>query len=723
MTGNDERRQMALGLAARHGFAVFTLAARAKEPHKGSHGFKDATRDAATIEAMFAAYPDSNIAVACGAVSGNIGVIDLDVAEDGSFDGCEELAEWQAEHGKFPDTASAVTGRGGTHLYYRFPDGAPDSYKNENTHVDFRGEKGYAMLPGSIHPNGREVYWDMSPDECAIAEVDENVLAFVMHHCPGSDGTVLNASGEAGRKDPFELPETLCEGARDETLYRFACSMRSKCVPKDVALAATRTYNEGHCAPPLSDSIVIQKVESAYRHPPGTSRKSSVTGEGVETISGASIWTNPHLEAKLNKDGDCIGFYAPTVPALTWWMREDPGLAGVRLERMSQQVVIEHGLPWGADVKMWRPVDDDYLFARMQERYKFDGRSLVRSDKNVFAAFSIFSDGRSFDALVDMLDALPEWDGTPRKDLLLIECLGAEDSPYVRAVTALLLRAAVACAYQPGCKYDYMVVLQGPQGIGKSTLLRRLAMRDELFVDDVKNIGTKEAQELIQGRWFVELAELAAFKGRQVETLKSFITSQTDSYRVPYAKRPVQLPRRCVLVGTTNLGEYLEDPTGNRRFMPVRCGGGAARNIFAPDFAEYVQQVWAEVLADYRANPNCGLVLPRSVENEANAIRERATTEDPWIGLIGRYLLRKKQGEPVCTMQILVEAIQIPREGVKKGDNMRVSSIISRHFPEWRRCPSNRVIDGYGSQRAFVRKTSEELEAERNGVQGRLPGV
>lgn len=77
----------------------------------------------------------------------------------------------------------------------------------------------------------------------------------------------------------------------------------------------------------------------------------------------------------------------------------------------------------------------------------------------------------------------------------------------------------------------------------------------------------------------------------------------------------------------------------------------------------------------------------------------------------------------MCTMQILVEAIQIPRESVKKGDNMRVSSIISRHFPEWRRCPSNRVIDGYGSQRAFVRKTSEELEAERNGVQGRLPGV
>ena len=723
MTGYDERRQMALGLAARHGFAVFTLAARAKEPHKGSHGFKDATRDEATIEAMFSDHPDSNIAVACGAVSGNIGVIDLDVAEDKSFDGREELAEWQVEHGRFPDTASTATGKGGTHLFFRFPDGVPDSYKNENTHVDFRGEKGYAMLPGSIHPNGREVYWDMSPDECAIAEADENVLAFVMHHRPGTDGAAAITNGAEVRKAPFKLPEVLHEGARDETIYRFACSMNSKCVPRDVTLVAARAYNESRCVPPLPDSIIVQKVDSAYRHRPGTSRRRSLGDGGVETMSRASIWSNPHLEAKLNKDGDCIGFYAPTVPALVWWMQEDPALAGVRLERMSQQVVVEDGLPRSADAKIWRPVDDDYLFARMQERYRFEGKSLVRSDKNVLAAFSIFSDGRSFDALVDMLDTLPEWDGTPRKDLLLIECLGAEDSPYTRAVTALLLRAAVARAYQPGCKYDYMVVLQGPQGIGKSTLLRRLAMRDELFVDDVKNIGTKEAQELIQGRWFVELAELAAFKGRQVETLKSFITSQTDSYRVPYAKRPVQLPRRCVLVGTTNLGEYLEDPTGNRRFMPVRCGRSATRDIFAPDFFEYVQQVWAEVLADYRVCPNRGLVLPRAVEDEANAMRERATTEDPWIGLIGRFLTGKRQGEPVCTMQILIEAIQMPRERVQKRDNMRVSNIITRRFPEWKRCPSNRWIEGYGSQRAFVRKTPEELEAERTGAQGRLPGV
>lgn len=486
-----DRRDIAIELADKHGFAVFTLAYKTKVPHKGSHGFKDATRDRVKIEAMFAEHPDSNIAVAGGAVSGNIGIIDLDLDENGAYDGREELSDWQAEHGRFPETACVVTGRGGLQLYFRFPDGTPDSYKNEVVHVDFRGEKGYAMLPGSIHPNGNEVYWDLDPDEQPIADADENVIAFVEHFRP--ETTEKGEDGASGKKKPFELPDVLREGARDETIYKYACSERAKNTPKDVVLVPARAYNEKHCEPPLPDSIIVQKVESAFTHEPGTSKKGKKDGDGIETLSGASIWSNPHLEAKFDSKGNFTGFYSPTVPALVWWMQEDPGLVGIRLELMSQQVVIENGLPWGNSVRLWRSVDDDYLFSRMRERYKDGGKSLVRSDKNVFKAFSIFSDQNSFDALTDMLDALPPWDGTPRKDALLVDCLGAEDTEYTRAVTSLLLRAAVARAYEPGCKYDYMVVLQGPQGIGKSTLLRKMAMRDELFVDDVKNIGSKDA--------------------------------------------------------------------------------------------------------------------------------------------------------------------------------------------------------------------------------------
>ena len=113
-----DRRDTAIELAEKHGFAVFTLAYKTKVPHKGSHGFKDATRDRVKIEAMFAEHPDSNIAVAGGAVSGNIGIIDLDLDENGAYDGREELSDWQAEHGRFPETACVVTGRGGSQLFW-----------------------------------------------------------------------------------------------------------------------------------------------------------------------------------------------------------------------------------------------------------------------------------------------------------------------------------------------------------------------------------------------------------------------------------------------------------------------------------------------------------------------------------------------------------------------------------------------------------------------------
>lgn len=695
--------------AAKHGFSVFPLAPKSKVPLKDSHGFKDATKSRSEIENMFSS-ARRNIAIATGKVSGMLGVVDLDLAEDGSYDGREELFEWEQEHGEFPETATVTTGRGGMQLYYWFPDGVPDSYKNEYNHVDFRGEKGYVMAPGSIHPNGNEVFWDLDPDDYPIVEADDNVIAFVEHFRPPE-------ADKDGKPKRFEWPDVLREGARDETIYKYACSERAKNTPYDVVLAAAQVYNSKHCEPPLDEKIIAQKVDSAFKHEPGTSHGKK-GDDGVETISGMSVWSNPELEPKYNKDGEITGYYAPTVPAIAWWLKEDPGLEGVRLECMSQQVTIAKGLPWDSEAKLWRPVDDDYLYSRVQQRYKDGGKTLVRSDKNVYKAFSTFCHDRRYDVMVEMLDALPEWDGVERKDRIFIECIGAQDTEYTRGVTSLLLRGALARVYVPGCKYDYMVVLQGPQGIGKSTVIRKLAMRDELFVDDVKNIGSKDAQELIQGRWFVEIAELAAFKGKHVETLKSFVTSQTDTYRVPYSKRPIQLPRRCVLMGTTNLHEYLEDPTGNRRFLPVVCDGTPTRDLFADDSEKYIAQVWAEALADYRENPSKPLVLPANLAEVADSMQAQATVEDPWIGPIVRHLCTKQIGDVICSTQVLHDALSMEVKDIRKADAMRCSQIIRRYCPEWEKTRSNRAIEGYGPQRAFVKQPPKP-----KCVQECLPGV
>lgn len=703
------RKDIALEYVSEHDFAVFPLAPKNKVPLKDSHGFKDATKDRDAIEEMFS-NPRRNIGIATGKASAMLGVVDLDLAEDGSYDGREELYEWEREHGKFPETATVLTGRGGMQLYFWFRDAVPDSYKNEYFHVDFRGEKGYVMAPGSIHPNGNEVVWDLDPEEYPIVDADDNVKAFVEHYRPPEEDA-------DGKPKAFEMPDILKEGARDETMYKYACSERARNVPYDVVLVAAKAYNATCCIPPLKESIIEQKVKSAFKHEPGIANRPK-RGDGIETISGANIWDNPELEPKFNKDGEITGFYAPTVPAIAWWLKEDPGLKGVRLECMSQQVTIDNGLPWDGEAKLWQGVDDDYLYARVQQRYKDGGKALVRSDKNVFKAFSIFCHAHRYDVMVEMLDNLPNWDGEERAAALFIKFLGAEDTEYTREVTLLMLRAAIARALTPGCKYDFMVVLEGPQGIGKSRIVRLLAKRDEFFVDDVKNIGSKEAQELIQGRWFVEFAELSAFGNARIEALKQFVTSQTDTYRVPYAKRPVQLPRRCVLMGTTNSHEYLEDPTGNRRFLPITCEGASSAALFADGIEEYFDQVWAEALALYKENPSKPLILPPSVIDEASRKQAEATTEDPWIGIIGRWLCNKPVGTVTCTTQILCDAIGLAKKDVGKADTMHCSQILRKHFPEWQKTRSNRAIDGYGVQRAF-----ERMPPEPKGVQECLPGV
>lgn len=260
---------------ARMGFAVFPLAERTKNPLKDSHGFYDATTDTDTIHQLFGTKP-YNVGIATGAVSGNIGVIDIDIAADGSYDGNDTLNDWQTEHGKLPETASVVTGRGGTHLYYRFPNGTPRLYKNNDLHVDFRGEGGYVMAPGSIHPNGNEVFWDVDPYEWPIADADENVIAFVEAHRPDSG---IGASDSAKKGKPLVLPEKLKEGARDETLFRYAASERARGVPEDVALVAARAYNQNHCSEPLDDRTVVQKVRSAYsRYQPSFDIGEGITG-------------------------------------------------------------------------------------------------------------------------------------------------------------------------------------------------------------------------------------------------------------------------------------------------------------------------------------------------------------------------------------------------------------------------------------------------------------
>lgn len=225
-------------------------------------------------------------------------------------------------------------------------------------------------------------------------------------------------------------------------------------------------------------------------------------------------------------------------------------------------------VPWKHPGGIWRDADDSQLITYLELNYGSFPERIYRN------ALAKVADDRSYHPVLDYLDALPKWDGIPRVDRLLVLCLGAEDSAYTRAVTRKTLVGAVARVKEPGIKFDTMLVLAGPQGTGKSTIVARLGktwFNDSLTLTDAKE---KAGAEKMQGYWLMEIGELAGMRKADLELLKGFLSRQNDIFRPAFGRRATPHPRQCIFIGTTNAEHgFLRDVTGNRRFWPVKVPG------------------------------------------------------------------------------------------------------------------------------------------------------
>lgn len=239
----------ALSYAAR-GWAVFPLRERGKEPAT-RNGFKDATTDAGTVAAWWARHPGSNIGVAAGA-SGLV-VVDVDVDDEKGEDGMATLRTWESLHGCLPETARALTGRGGCHLVYAAREPVKCS-ANPGAGVDVRGDGGYFVAPPSVHPNGRRYEWELDPDDCEVAAADERVMRFVE-----------SVRRKPGRK-PTRVPDAINEGGRNDTLYRIACQRKGKGDSDAEVYAFLHGINRVRCSPPLPDAEVDKVAKSAIEY-------------------------------------------------------------------------------------------------------------------------------------------------------------------------------------------------------------------------------------------------------------------------------------------------------------------------------------------------------------------------------------------------------------------------------------------------------------------------
>ena len=376
-------------------------------------------------------------------------------------------------------------------------------------------------------------------------------------------------------------------------------------------------------------------------------------------------------------------------------IRADGNLDAIRYNTISHCPYVMGPLPWdgASSGRFWQDSDDANLRGYLEREYG------VKNDKKAMAALQIVCSERPHNPIEKMLDALPEWDGVKRADTLFIDFLGAEDSEYVRAVTRLFLNGALMRAIEPGCKFDYMPVLMGRQGIGKSTLLAQLATDADFFTDNIGRKWDEKTQERIQGYWIVEIAELAGFNHNAIEAIKQFVTQQRDNYRAPWCKRTENRPRSCVFVGTTNERAFLTDLTGNRRFLPIQCGERKPkRQVFARGGnAAHMRMVWAEVLQGYMEGA-LSLTLPRDVEREALRAQDSAMVEDANIGAIRAYL-DGHRGEPMCTRLLMERALGIGKHDRRWSDKalqMDITRIIDNKCPGWKRQKGRKNIKPYG---------------------------
>lgn len=310
-------------------------------------------------------------------------------------------------------------------------------------------------------------------------------------------------------------------------------------------------------------------------------------------------------------------------------LNNDENLKGIVFNQLSDDMEIKGEVPWSHPSKFWRDADDAQLISYIDLTYgNFSAR-------NYDIAVSKVTDDRSYHPIKEFLASLPEWDELPRVDTLLVNFLGAVDNEYVRAVTRKTLVAAIARVMTPGCKFDTMLVLSGPQGKGKSTLIAKLCgdwFNDSLLLSDTKD---KTAAEKLQGYWILEIGELAGLKKTDIETLRGFLSRQNDIYRAAFGRRATPHPRQCVFIGTTNADTYLRDITGNRRFWPVKVPGGTDRGSWELT-REEVELIWAEALYYYKKGET--LHLPKELEPIAVQEQKEAMEQDEREGTIRDYL-------------------------------------------------------------------------------------
>lgn len=345
-----------------------------------------------------------------------------------------------------------------------------------------------------------------------------------------------------------------------------------------------------------------------------------------------------------------------------------PEIGTIYLETFSGKIRLAPGPVMGGHDRPLEDTDELRLALYLQRE-----RQMPRAtDELVHKAARLIGHANQKDALTDWLDGLA-WDKTDRLVTWLVSAYGVDETKSMRHIGPNWLLSMVARAYQPGAKVDNMPVLEGKQGIGKSRSLQAL-VPDGFYLDGEFKPADKDFTMAAHQAWLVENGELAGLNKAAQEDIKRFLSCASDAIRRPYDRSVVRLPRRFVMVGTTNESEYLSDPTGARRFWPIAC-----RKADVEWVAANRDQLWAEAVYLYKAGIAKGVISWWNMPEEALAEQEARRMSHPWEAPILRWLneagrVHRREFAPD---EILREAVNQPIERQSRKDQMILSGVLA----------------------------------------------
>ena len=633
-------------------WAIFPLTQGAKIPLPGGHGCTEATADAAKVAEWWKKTPAANIGIACGEINGFI-VVDVDRGHDDGIDGADTLRELEQTMGALPDTVEALTPNGGRHLFFKYPSG--QNIRNKTgiaPGIDIRANGGYVVGVPSILANGRSYEWEAAsyPNEHEIAALPDAWRKWLIDAC--------------GR---FTLPQETRQGGRNDTLHRYGASLRAQGYPSERIRELLTKYNRESCRPPVDDRELETILSSVLRYPAGTPIKQTDAPQApAQQAPKRARLTRAALADEMHARG-----------------------YGVRYNVISGEYETIGRTEAG------RVMTQDDLITLLHDALADDYKGASFDTLTQYIAFQAREN--QYNPVVELLTAT-KWDGVDRLPQLY-NLVGVADDALSKTLIRKWLYQAVALLFNDAADpfgADGCLVLNGEQGVGKTSLFRHLAMRDAWFgegcsIDD----HDKDTGRRVITKWISELGEVESTLKSDISKLKAFVSASVDRYRLPYGKSDVVAPRFTSLCATCNSDRYLIDPTGNRRWWSVPFN----RTVPRAELLELdALQLWAQIFA---------IVAPLSYHDKAACFR---LSEDE------KKLLAVRNGEYEKPLKAQPEVADILFQA-KRDDLTMKRMTVSEFKALWD------VLRPYTAQQisAALKACEIEITRTRAGAVAELP--